>query len=131
MYPQNATLAVAAAPFNNKLKMVNCQWPEMDGNALGKEFNIHPFNLINDFEAIGYSLLKLPDDYLLPLTKVSKVAGRSMAVIGSGTGLGECVLNAAMDENGQHKYYVCPTEGGHKDFAPSDDIDIEYFRYCL
>jgi len=130
-YPHNATLAVAAAPFNNKLKMVNCPWPEIDGDALGKEFNIHPFRLINDFEAIGYSLLKLPKESLLQINDVQPLEGKPKAVAGSGTGLGECVLNPTQDKEGNITYYVCPTEGGHKDFAPTDQIDFDYLQYNL
>jgi glucokinase len=41
-----------------------------------------------------------------------------MACVGAGTGLGECFL--APGDNGE---YVCyPTEGGHAEFAPRDEV---------
>jgi len=130
-YPQNATIAIAAAPFKNKVKMVNSHWPEIDGDALGKELNIHPFRLMNDFEAIGYSLLKLPKESLVQINEVQPLEGKRKAVIGPGTGLGECVLHPTSDKEGKFTYSVCPTEGGHKDFAVTEDIDIDYLRYSL
>lgn len=131
-YPHNATLAIAGAIFDNKLRMANLpHWPEMDGDALGKEFNIWPFKFINDFEAIGYSLLKIPQQNLVQLNSVQPVIGRPMAVVGSGTGLGECVLNPGIGPDGSVQYIVCPTEGGHKDFAPTDQTDFDYLQYNL
>lgn len=131
-YPNNATLAIAGAVFNNKLRMANLpHWPEMDGDALGEEFNIKPFKFINDFEAVGYSLLKIPKENLVQLNKVQPVLGRPMAVVGSGTGLGECVLNPGVAPDGGVQYFVCPTEGGHKDFAPTDQTDFDYLMYNL
>jgi glucokinase len=41
-----------------------------------------------------------------------------MACLGAGTGLGECFLAP-----GDHGDYVCyPTEGGHCEFAPRDEV---------
>jgi len=130
-WPHNATCAVAGAPFNNKLGMVNCSWKEIDGNAMAEEFNIRPFRLINDFEAIGYSLLKIPKENLVQLNDAPKIEAKPMACAGSGTGLGEVVLNPGIQADGSTKYYVCPTEGGHKDFACTERIDIEYLEFCM
>jgi len=130
-YPHNATLAIAGAPFNNKVNMVNTDWPEIDGDSLGKEFNIHPFRLINDFEAVGYSMFKIPKESLKQINEVEPLEGKPKAVAGSGTGLGVCILNPTEDKDGNIKYYVCPTEGGHKDFAPTEQIDFDYLQFNL
>ena len=28
-----------------------------------------------------------------------------------------------------HEYHICPSEGGHTDFAPNNDLEIDLLRY--
>jgi len=49
-----------------------------------------------------------------------------IAMIGAGTGLGHGYL--AKHENGKY-YHVYPSEGGHADFCPHDDLQWRYFKY--
>lgn len=57
--------------------------------------------------------------------------------IGAGTGLGECYLTPCSDDssdttssNSNHMNYVCfPSEGGHVEYAPRNDIEIEMLQY--
>jgi len=130
-YPQNAVLAMAGAPYKNKLSMVNCHWPEIDGNALGKEFNIHPFTFINDFEAVGWSFFRLSQDNLITLHNTEKIEGKPIAIAGTGSGLGWCVLNPVKGEDGKYKYHICPSEGSNRDFPAIEEIDWEYLQFCL
>ena len=46
------------------------------------------------------------------------------ALIAAGTGLGEAILFW----NGR-EYQVCPSEGGHSNFAPNSDLEIDLLRY--
>ena len=49
-----------------------------------------------------------------------------IAMIGAGTGLGHGFLV----KNSVSKYYeVSPSEGGHQDFAPQNELEWEYFTY--
>jgi len=91
-YPHNATLAVAGAPYERKVTLPNLHWPTLDEESLEKEFNITPFSLINDFVAIGYSMIKLPSEDLVEVVKAKKQPHATMIVTGPGTGLGECVI---------------------------------------
>src|SRR5262249_32611110 len=50
--------------------------------------------------------------------------GANIAVIAAGTGLGEALLVW----DGQ-KYVPSPTEGGHCDFAPNSEAEIELWSY--
>jgi len=53
-------------------------------------------------------------------------AGGNRAVIAAGTGLGQ----AGMFWDGrQHQVFAC--EGGHTDFGPRNDLEIELLRYLL
>jgi glucokinase len=49
-----------------------------------------------------------------------------MAVIGAGTGLGECFLVSLGDA-----VKVYPTEGGHTDFAPRSELEFQLLKYLL
>jgi glucokinase len=50
----------------------------------------------------------------------------TMAVIAPGTGLGEAFLTWG----GSH-YYAHPSEGGHTDFAPTNQLELGLLRYLL
>jgi glucokinase len=53
---------------------------------------------------------------------VPKRKGANVAVIAAGTGLGEAML--VWDDEGD-RFVPSPTEGGHTDFAPSNDLEAE------
>jgi len=129
-YPKNATLAMAGGPLNNKLSMVNCHFPEIDGDALAEEFNIKPFTLINDFEAVGYAFFKLSNQNILTLHQAQQVRG-TIGIAGTGSGLGLVVLQPIKTPEGKFTYKVFPSEGGNRDFAAIEPIDWEYLQFCL
>jgi len=52
--------------------------------------------------------------------------GGVKSIIGAGTGLGKAF---AVTSSNQSYYKVCPTEGGHQDFAPQNDTEWDYFKY--
>jgi len=91
-YPKNATLAVAGAPYDRKVTLPNVDWPVLDEEELEKEFKITPFSLINDFVAIGYSMIKVTECELIHLHKAKRIESSTMIVTGPGTGMGECVI---------------------------------------
>jgi len=129
-YPQNATLAVAGAPYEGKVTLPNTNWPTIDEHELGKEFNISPFTLINDFVAIGYAMLKIPKEDMIVYNDAKKSENATMIVTGPGTGMGECVIQPAVIE-GRNSYTVFGTEGGHKNFAPTNKAEWDYLNYVL
>lgn len=129
-YPHNATLAVAGAPYEGKVTLPNTHWPTLDEAELSKEFEISPFVMINDFVAIGYSMLKIPKEDMIVLNEAKKSENATMIVTGPGTGMGECVIQPAIID-GQNTYTVFGTEGGHKNFAPTSKSEWEYLNYVL
>ena len=81
--------------------------------------------LLNDLEATAYGILLLrPDEVevLNPGTPPKK--RQALALIAAGTGLGEAILFW----DGK-SYRPMPSEGGHADFAPNNDYEIELLRY--
>jgi glucokinase len=79
--------------------------------------------LINDLEANAWGIGALSPQDLVPLNRVGPSVG-NQAVIAPGTGLGQ----AGLFWNGrQHEIFAC--EGGHVDFAPQGDLQIELLRF--
>ncbi|MGC2060692.1 MAG: glucokinase, partial [Candidatus Sulfotelmatobacter sp.] len=79
--------------------------------------------LINDLEASAWGIGALNPEDLTPLNQVSLAIG-NQAVIAPGTGLGEAGL---FWDGTQHQVFAC--EGGHADFAPQGDLQIELLRF--
>lgn len=99
----------------------------MKGAELSSALNIPHVRIINDFEGNGYGLLLsqgADEVYRLPGSGAAPLKDRPIAVIGAGTGLGECYLT----HNGRD-YVVYPCEGGHADFAPRNQTEFELMEF--
>ena len=83
-----------------------------------------PARLINDLEAAAHGVLTLPPEKFLVLQSGTPNPGHNMALIAAGTGLGQ----ALMVPDGQG-YRVVPSEGGHADFAPADELQVDLLRF--
>lgn len=129
--PYIACFAVAGAVIDNSTKLVNLGW-KIDGLEVAAALGFHQVHLINDFEAQGYGILTLDSESECDkLQDAPVMPGGPIAVLGAGTGLGECFLTPG--ENGD--YEVWPTEGGHAEFAPRQDgvskLQFELCQYLL
>jgi glucokinase len=82
--------------------------------------------VINDLEATAYGVPSLKADQLVTLNPGNRTNGGNLAVIAAGTGLGE----AALIWDGA-RYHAMASEGGHVDFAPRNELEIELLRYLL
>jgi glucokinase len=79
----------------------------------------------NDLESTAYGVLWLRSDELEVLNVGTPPKKRqALALIAAGTGLGEAILFW----DGK-SYRPMPSEGGHADFAPNNDQEIELLRY--
>lgn len=115
---------VAGAVIEGKSKTTNLPW-QLDELELAKAINAPRVKLLNDLEAAAYGMLFLRDDELCPLNPDALPRRKgNVAVIAAGTGLGEGML--FWDG---HKYHPLASEGGHCDFAPQTDEEIELFRW--
>jgi glucokinase len=80
--------------------------------------------LVNDLEAAAHGVLTLPPEKFLVLQSGMPNPGRNMALIAAGTGLGQALI--VPDGQG---YRVVPSEGGHADFAPRDETQLDLYRF--
>lgn len=120
-----ACFAVAGPTAEGKASATNLPWL-LDAAHLQVEFRLPQVTLINDFRAIGYGIESLKPDDLAVLQSGEPKAKWLQAIIGAGTGLGQA-LRVWQDQGA--RYQVLPTEGGHADFAPQGEVQIELLRY--
>ncbi len=123
--PEKACFAIAGPVVNNTAKLTNLAW-YLDTERLQQELNIPSVSLINDFAAVGYGIFGLTKQDLLTLQVGKHQPEAPIAVIGAGTGLGEGFL---IKQGNQ--YQVFPSEGGHADFAPRNELEFLLLKYLL
>ena len=116
---------IRETPAGQTVKITNLPW-EIGAAALAREFGVPKVRLINDFQAIGYGIEELAESDFAVLQPGNPVAHGPRAVIGAGTGLGQAILVWRGD-----RYEVIATEGGHADFGPTDELQIELARYLI
>jgi len=120
--PDRYCSAVAGPVLKGKSHLTNLNW-QLDSEEMGQTLKI-PVCFINDLEATAYGLAGLEEDKRMVLAEGEPGAVGNIAIIAPGTGLGE----AGLYWDGQ-RYHPFATEGGHSDFAPRNETDIELYRY--
>jgi glucokinase len=119
-----ACFGVAGAVIEGKCNTTNLPW-HLDEVDLARAIKAPRAKLLNDLEAAAYGMLHLRDDELCPLNPDAAPRRKgNVAVIAAGTGLGEAMLYW----DGE-KHHPLASEGGHTDFAPQTDEEIDLFRW--
>ena len=119
-----ACFGIAGPVIDNYSRTTNLPWV-VDGASIAKQFDIPRVQLLNDLEATAYGILLLrPDEIEVLNPGVPPKKRQALALIAAGTGLGEAILFW----DGK-SYRPMPSEGGHTDFAPNNDNEIELLRY--
>ena len=107
------------------VKVTNLPW-EIDSGELARAVGLPRIRLINDFQAIGYGIEALGAGDLAVLQQGEPVPNGPRAVLGAGTGLGQAILVWACDH-----YEAIATEGGHAEFGPTNELQLDLARYLL
>ncbi|WP_282143310.1 glucokinase [Cellulophaga baltica] len=100
----------------------NFPW-DIDTEELIKKLQLKSIFLINDMQANAYGLATLEKKDLDCLKYGSEIPGNAV-IISPGTGLGEAGL--FWDGTAYHPF---ASEGGHCDFGPRNDFDLEIWKY--
>jgi glucokinase len=120
--PEVACFGIAGPVRNGRVETSNLPWV-VEQSSLAKRIHL-PTLLINDLEASAWGIGALLPADLVGLNHVSGPVSGNQAVIAPGTGLGEAGL---FWDGTRHHVYAC--EGGHTDFAPQGDLQIELLRF--
>lgn len=124
---QHAAFGVAGPVRGRQAKATNLPWL-IDTATLAHELDLEleDVGLINDLDANAWGVMALtPADFTV-LNQGSADATGNAAVIAAGTGLGEAGLYW---DGERHRTFA--SEGGHADFAPRNDLEIDLLRYLL
>ncbi len=119
----HACFAVAGAVIGARAQTPNLPW-QVDAASLAREIGLPSVGLLNDLEANAYGIPALGAADLVILNAGSPNAVGNQVVISAGTGLGE----AGLYWDG-HEHHPFASEGGHADFAPRNDLEVELLRH--
>ena len=121
--PKAICIAAAGPIVDGVVRFTNNSW-RIQASDLRNEFGTAVVKLLNDFEAIAYSVPWLQQSDILsvglPEPKNLKVTDFTLGVLGPGTGLGAAGLCKRGD-------YISPIvgEAGHLGFAPETQVQVE------
>jgi glucokinase len=121
--PTSACFGVPGPVRDGRLRLTNLPWT-IDSRELARSLNIDHVFLINDLEANGYGIAELKADQIYTLSEGDPSQIGNRALIAAGTGLGEGILIW----NGRI-HVPMPSEGGHTDYAPRNEDEIDLLRF--
>jgi glucokinase len=120
-----ASFDVAGPVINGHAKITNLPWV-MDENSLATDLRLTAVHLLNDLEAVARSVPVLRKEDLITINEGEPVRNGPIAIIAPGTGLGESFLTWDGSQ-----YVAHSSEGGHADFAPTDERQIRLLQFLL
>ena len=123
VHPDRACFGIAGPVRNGRVETSNLPWV-VDSEPLANGLHLDKVSLINDLEANAWGIADLDLKDAVAINQVKGNPAGNQAVIAAGTGLGE----AGMYWDGTH-HQVFASEGGHTDFAPRNELEVELFRY--
>jgi glucokinase len=118
-----ACFGVAGPVQNGKCKTTNLPW-QVHENRIERRFGFKRVRLLNDLSAMALSIPCLMKNELFTINAVKVPKGQNIGLIAPGTGLGESLLFYRKGE-----YFPIPSEGGHTDFSPRNEIEMKLLRY--
>lgn len=116
-------IGIAGPVVEGVCHTTNLPWI-VDQHKIANEFTLKKCVMVNDLVANFYGIEAVKKEDQIVLQKGIQALKGNKALISVGTGLGE----AGMYYDGK-KYHPFPTEGGHCDFAPTDQEEIELLKF--
>lgn len=116
-------VGVAGPVVAGKTHIVNLRWP-VDQRRLMRRFDLRRVRVLNDLESTAWGIPELPSGKLVNLTPALRPGRGNAALIAAGTGLGMALLVRDGD-----RFLPQPSEGGHQEFGPRDDLEIDLLRF--
>jgi glucokinase len=124
--PRAICLAAAGPIIDRRVRFTNNHW-EIASGDLAAEFAIDAVRLLNDFEAIAYSVPFLTSADCMPIglpePKPLDAEDYMVGIIGPGTGLGAVGLRKHGD-----LYLPIAGEASHGGFAPETQVQIDILQ---
>ena len=120
-----ACFGVPGPVIQGEAKATNLPWKIKLSN-LAKALGLERVKLVNDLVATIASVQSMAPQDLLTIYQGKKVPEEDdvKVVLAPGTGLGQAFMKL---ENGHPVIFA--SEGGHADFAPTSEIEVELYKY--
>ena len=119
------SLALPGVVEEHRARLTNLPWL-LDKQELRKEFGVRDVHFMNDFQASALGIPHMQAGDMIALNQGDTHRHETRVVVGAGTGLGVAWLQGDGDD-----IRACSSEGGHIDFAPTDETQIELLRFLL
>jgi glucokinase len=123
---QAAAFGLPGAVVDGRVETTNLPWV-VDSRHLAQELKLDRVDLINDLFANAHGIVLLKESDFVVLNEGTPSPTGNRVLISAGTGLGEAGLLA--ESGGGFRPF--PSEGGHSDFAPINDLQIDLLRYLF
>ena len=120
-----ACFGIAGPVRGDAVDTTNLPW-HINAIELRGDTGIAQISLLNDLEANAWGIRALSAEDFSSLQDAAGDAMGNRAVIAAGTGLGE----AGLFHDGV-ELHPFATEGGHADFSPNSDQEIELLRFLV
>jgi len=118
----SACFGVAGVVMDEVAELTNVPW-KVDARRVASRFAFARIKLLNDLQALAYSVTVLERSEVHVLQDGDALPGGHIAVIAAGTGLGEAMLH-----NVNGRLIPSASEGGHADFPARNDREIALLR---
>ena len=118
-----ASFGIAGPVRNGQARTTNLPWL-VDASRLEDEVGFRRVWLLNDLEANAWGIGALNEADFLVLSEGDPDPEGNAAIISAGTGLGQAGLYW---DGERHRPFA--SEGGHSDFAPNSDLEIDLLQY--
>ena len=120
---EEACMAFAGPVHGEHIKLTNNPWA-FDKREMQARLGLRTFKLLNDFTAMALGVPYVMPEQLVQVGGGAGEPARARLVIGPGTGLGV----SGLVRSSTH-WLPLSTEGGHVDFAPTNDLEIDLLRW--
>lgn len=121
--PDAIALGVAGPVRDGTCRATNLPWV-IAAESVAAATGIARVRLLNDLEAAAWGIDAVEDDHRVVLHAGRAGVRGNQSVVAAGTGFGEAGRVWSGD-----RYVPFASEGGHADFAPTDEIGYAYHRW--
>lgn len=117
-----AAFGIAGPVVDGRSHTTNLPWV-IDARRLARRLRV-PVALANDLEATAWAIPEIDPRRLATLQAGASSKSGNLALVAAGTGLGEAFVLRASG-----LFAVGASEGGHADYAPRTDEEIDLMRF--
>lgn len=122
-HASSACFGVPGPVIGGYSHLTNLPW-DLEEATLCRRMNLRTVSLLNDLQAVAHAVPHLQQDDTVTINRGKAVEHAALAVLAPGTGLGEAFL---IWKDGA--YIACPSEGGHADFAPTNQLQAGLWAF--